>query len=133
MSDLTNVRVGDVLVVRDSNERRNGGPKTVVVVKVGPKRVAYEEWGRLVYARKDDGRVSDWTSLQTVADFEAQKADANLRQAIQDLGWGPRLGHRPSLGELQRVWAALNEAQEAPSVDLSASKPSDVATRGDMP
>lgn len=94
MSSLEGVKVGDELYKRDANERLKPGvePPKVTIVKVGPKRVAYEVRDRLVYANIETGRVDDWGWLETIDHHREQAERVELVRRLKPHGLEPRLG-----------------------------------------
>lgn len=87
---LDGVEVGDVLFLRNANEhhgRRTSTdddwtPPEVTITKVGPKRVMFSQYGRDTYAKIEDGRVDDWSRLQTKASFHDEKERRRIVGAL---------------------------------------------------
>lgn len=92
---LAGVKPGDVLFYRNVNEERrhqrgeDGLPPTVLITKVGPKRVAYEQHGRPVYASIESGRIDDWSWLQRREAYHENVARDGMWATLKALGLGP--------------------------------------------
>ena len=86
LMDLTNIKVGDILICRDVNESKARQQRALKfpVTRVGRK---YLVVGGKEYDRKT-GRINDnyghaW--LQTVDEYEAEKTMKNLTDKMYDL------------------------------------------------
>ena len=103
--------VGDVVIVRDANEGRRGGPKVGTVVKVGRKLITVDAphyWGEMQF-RIDTGQRNDnyqHQSIQTPDEYAdgvlAREIVTRLRAHGIELR-GSRLGTDSLLGILAIV------------------------------
>lgn len=114
--DRDQLHVGDVLVLRDSNERRtpNGKdeawyPPLVPIVKIGRTRVTVvgPYGGRELSALIADGRITGWSWLQTRAEYDASVARVDMNRRLSACGLQQIPGRKITDAQLAAILAIL--------------------------
>ena len=114
---MTEYYVGQKVLIRDINRRRDGGPTESVITRVGRKLVYIEQYGREVAYRIEDGRKNDnyghsW--LQTPEQYVEEMHRDALWSRLNAAGLRLELGmsHKVSTDKLERVVAIMEETDE---------------------
>jgi hypothetical protein len=116
---LAGVTIGVEVFYRNVNEAHGRArwtdepyiPTLVTIVKVGPKRVQYESYGRPAYANIETGRIDDWSFLQTQAAWHEANARSELAKALLEHKVKLEHGNHVSLARLAALLAVMETAE----------------------